>query len=108
MDGCASVEVRRRWTKTVMELQSSRSAESLLRKIERREWILWSFAILVTLLLSAGLASFIVPMMHEESEQFDTLHLNLAVRGLVGLVLLFDIYTIYQQLQIFRIRHELA
>jgi PAS domain S-box-containing protein len=41
-------------------------------------------------------------------EEFDTLHLNLAVRGLVGLVLLFDIYTIYQQLQIFRIRHELV
>ncbi|HXU19594.1 MAG TPA: PAS domain S-box protein [Verrucomicrobiae bacterium] len=91
-----------------MKLQSSRSAESLLRKIERREWVLWSFAILVTLLLSAGLASFIVPMLHERTEEFDSLHLNLAVRGLVGLVLLFDIYTIYQQLQIFRIRHELV
>jgi PAS domain S-box-containing protein len=91
-----------------MNLQSSRSAQSLLRKIERREWILWSFAILVTLLLSAGLASFIFPMLHEQSEQFDTIHLNLAVRGLVGLVLLFDVYTIYQQLQIFRIRHELV
>ena len=91
-----------------MKLQSSRSAESLLRKIERREWLLWSFAILVSLLLCAGLASFIFPMLHEQSEQFDTLHLNLAVRGLVGLVLLFDVYTIYQQLQIFRIRHELV
>jgi two-component system, cell cycle sensor histidine kinase and response regulator CckA len=91
-----------------MKSPSSRSAESLLRKIERREWVLWSFAILVTLLLSAGLASFIVPMLHERTEEFDSLHLNLAVRGLVGLVLLFDIYTIYQQLQIFRIRHELV
>ncbi|HEY6442444.1 MAG TPA: PAS domain S-box protein [Candidatus Acidoferrales bacterium] len=91
-----------------MKLHSSRSAESLLRKIERREWVLWSFAILVTLLLSAGLASFIVPMLHQRTEEFDSLHLSLAVRGLVGLVLLFDIYTIYQQLQIFRIRHELV
>jgi len=47
-------------------------------------------------------------MLHERTEEFDSLHLNLAVRGLVGLVLLFDIYTIYQQLQIFRIRHELV
>lgn len=91
-----------------MQLNSSRSAESLLRKIEQREWVLWSFAILVTLLLSVGLASFIVPMLHERAEEFDRMHLNLAVRGLVGLVLLFDIYTIYQQLQIFRIRHELV
>lgn len=95
-------------SKTIMQLNSSRSAESLLRKIEQREWVLWSFAILVTLVLSVGLASFIVPMLHERAEEFDRMHLNLAVRGLVGLVLLFDIYTIYQQLQIFRIRHELV
>ena len=76
--------------------------------VERREWILWCFAILVTLLLTAGIASFVAPMLHEHVEDFDTLHINLAVRGLVGLVLLFDIYTIYQQLQIYRIRNELV
>lgn len=91
-----------------MRLLSSRGAESLLRKIEQRQWILWSFAILVSLLLSAVLVSFIVPMLHERTEELDRMHLNLAVRGLVGLVLLFEIYTIYQQLQIFRIRHELV
>ncbi|HEY6903002.1 MAG TPA: PAS domain S-box protein [Candidatus Acidoferrales bacterium] len=91
-----------------MTLKSSDKDQSLLRRIERREWVLWSFAILVTLLLCAGLASFIFPMLHEQAQQFDTLHLSLAIRGLVGLVLLFDIYTIYQQLQIFRIRHELV
>jgi PAS domain S-box-containing protein len=91
-----------------MKLQSSGSADSLLRKIERREWVLWSFAILVTLLLTTGLVSFIFPMLHEGTEEFDSIRLSLAVRGLVGLVLLFDIYTIYQQLQIFRIRHELV
>jgi PAS domain S-box-containing protein len=92
----------------MLKLQSSRSAESLLRKVERREWVLWSFAVLVTLLLTAGLVSFIFPMLHEQAGEFDNLHLNLAVRGLVGLVLIFDIYAIYQQLQIFRIRHELV
>jgi hypothetical protein len=91
-----------------MRIHFSGSSESLLRRVERREWVLWSFAILVTLLLTAGLASFIFPMLHNRAEEFDTLHLNLAVRGLVGLVLLFDIYTVYQQLQIFRIRHELV
>jgi two-component system, cell cycle sensor histidine kinase and response regulator CckA len=79
-----------------------------MRRIERREWVLWSFAILVTLLLTTGIVSFIFPMLHQEMTEFDVLHLNLAVRGLVGLVLLFDIYTIYQQLQIYRIRKELV
>jgi len=79
-----------------------------MRRIERREWLLWSFAICVTLLLTAGIVSFIFPMVHQDISDFDSLHLNLAVRGLVGLVLLFDVYTIYQQLQIYRIRKELV
>jgi len=91
-----------------MATQSHRKIQDLMRSIERREWILWCFAILVTLLLTAGIASFVAPMLHEHVEDFDTLHINLAVRGLVGLVLLFDIYTIYQQLQIYRIRTELV
>ena len=84
------------------------SPHSLMRRIERREWVLWSFAVVVTLVLTAGIVSFIFPMMHQDLRDFDSLHLNLAVRGLVGLVLLFDIYTIYQQLQIYRIRKELV
>lgn len=79
-----------------------------IRRVEHREWILWAFAILVTLLLTAGIASFILPVLHEDLGKFNSLHLNLAVRGLVGLVLLFDIYTIYQHLQISRIRKEFA
>ncbi len=38
------------------------------------------------------------PPTDSEPERFESLHMTLAVRGLVGLVLLFDIYTIYQQL----------
>src|SRR5450755_1611301 len=96
------------WPDTLMRQHSPHNLQSLLKRIERREWFLWSFAILVTLLLTAAVVSFIFPMLHEHMEEFDSMHLNLAVRGLVGLVLLFDIYTIYQQLQIFRIRHELV
>ena len=97
-----------KWRKAIMKRQPRTSAHSLLRRIERREWVLWSFAILVTLLLTLTVVSFIFPMLHEHMEEFDSIHMNLAVRGLVGLVLLFDIYTIYQQVQIFRIRHELV
>jgi two-component system cell cycle sensor histidine kinase/response regulator CckA len=77
------------------------------RRVERREWGLWAAAVVITLLLTLGLASFLLPSMQsEQSEDFRFL-LPLAVRGLVGMVLLFDIYTVYQQLQIHRIRRRL-
>jgi PAS domain S-box-containing protein len=77
------------------------------RKMERREWWLWSAAVSVTLLLTAGLASFFLPGLGgSESDQPAILFLPQAVRGLLGLVLIFDIYTLYQQLQIHRIRSE--
>ncbi|MGA8013314.1 MAG: PAS domain S-box protein [Candidatus Acidiferrales bacterium] len=79
-----------------------------MRRVERREWLLWSSAILVTLLLTLGILSFSLPMMREYAGDLDTMHLGLAIRGLVGLVLLFDLYTIYQQVQIYRIRHQLV
>src|SRR5712671_5730870 len=77
------------------------------RKIDRREWWLWAAAGIITLLLTAALASFVVP--HESSHE-DVRALDIipqAVRGLVALVFLFDLYTIYQHLQIHRIRRQL-
>src|SRR5580658_1667491 len=80
-----------------------------MRRIERREWVLWSSAILVTLLLTLGIMSFSFPMLRQYAGgEFDSLHMSLAMRGLVGMVLLFDLYTIYQQFQIYRIRHQLV
>ena len=69
--------------------------------------MLWSFAILVTLVLTAGIVSFMFPI-GQRAEAFDNEPINLAIRGLVALVLLFDVYTIYQQFQIYRIRNELT
>jgi PAS domain S-box-containing protein len=88
------------------ETPSRNPIHPILRKIERREWVLWSSAVLVTLLLTLGIVSFISPLLTQNPGDFESLHMTLAVRGLVGLVLLFDIYTIYQQLQIHRIRRE--
>lgn len=76
-----------------------------MRQIERSEWWLSLTAIAITLLLTAGIASFAVPMLHRFGEEEGDL--QLAVRGLVGLVLLFDVYVVYQQLQIHRIRRRL-
>jgi PAS domain S-box-containing protein len=78
-----------------------------MRQVEAREWWLWAFAVAVTLVLTAGIVSltFSDPHLLANSEWFD---LKEWVRGLACLVLLFDIYTIYQQLQLQRIRRELT
>ena len=79
-----------------------------IRKIQRREWWLWTTAILITLLLTVGILSFAVPSLSFGTTKIDSAALNTAIRALVGLVLLFDLYTVWQQVQIYRIRRQLA
>src|SRR5260370_1512983 len=71
-----------------------------------RSWM-WSSAVLVTLLLTLGIASFAFPGLLSQAENSVSNDLDIAMRGLVGLVLIFNIYTIYQQLQIHRIQANL-
>ena len=78
-----------------------------LKKIERREWLLWAAAVTITLLLTGGIASFVLPMLQAAEETSTALTLRQEVTGLLGVVLLFDLYTVYQQLQIHRIRRRL-
>jgi len=78
------------------------------RRIERREWWLWAAAVVITLLLTVGLASFLLPNSHFHQDFYSLNVLPQAIRGLVGLIFLFDIYTIYQHLLIHRIRRELV
>ena len=78
-----------------------------MRQVEAREWWLWGFAVTVTLVLTVGIVSLTFPgiSLLQNSEWLD---LKEWVRGLACLVLLFDIYTIYQHLQLQRIRRELT
>jgi PAS domain S-box-containing protein len=78
-----------------------------MRQVEAREWWLWGFAVTVTLALTAGIVSLTFPENHllQNSDWFGVKEW---VRGLACLVLLFDIYTVYQQLQLQRIRRELT
>src|ERR1700674_5552571 len=94
---------------TVGKVISPETLSVNFRKMERREWWLWSAAVSVTLLLTAGLSSFLLPGLEgNELVQSTFLFLPQVVRGLLGLVLIFDIYTLYQQLQIHRIRRRLV
>ncbi|MCU1299218.1 MAG: hypothetical protein JWO91_3496 [Acidobacteriaceae bacterium] len=83
-------------------------ASSIFRNVERREWVLWSSAVVITLVLTMGLVSFLVPSPHMTRFETEGLRIVGVVRGLICLVLLFDIYVVYQQLQICRIRRQLV
>jgi PAS domain S-box-containing protein len=78
------------------------------RRIERREWWLWAAAVVITLLLTVALASFLLPNAHVHQDLYSLNVLPQAIRGLVALVFLFDLYTIYQHLLIYRIRRQLV
>jgi len=69
---------------------------------------MWSSAVLVTVLLTLTIASFAFPGMLAQAEAFTSFYLDQTVRGLIGLVLLFNVYTIYQQTQIHRIQRQLS
>jgi PAS domain S-box-containing protein len=83
-------------------------APNLIRQVEGREWWLWAFAVAVTLVLTFGILSLTFPGFHLPKDDFYSLSLKEWVRGLAALVLLFDIYTVYQHLQLQRMRRRLA
>jgi two-component system cell cycle sensor histidine kinase/response regulator CckA len=93
-----------------MELSVNEQRPSLranFRRIERREWWLWAAAAIITLLLAGGLASFLLPGSRSHQNSYSVNVLPQAMRGLMGLIFLFDLYTIYQHLLIYRIRRQL-
>jgi two-component system, cell cycle sensor histidine kinase and response regulator CckA len=63
--------------------------------------------IVVTLLLTLGVVSFIVPELRAGKDIFSWSLFPQAIRSLVGLVLVFDVYVIYQQVQIHHVRRTL-
>jgi len=83
------------------------AAMDRMRTVERRDWWLWLCAILITLLLTAAILSFALPELHTHWSAFNSAPFSDTVLGLVGLVLLFDIYTVYQHFQIQAVRKQL-
>jgi PAS domain S-box-containing protein len=79
-----------------------------MNQVESREWLLWGFAVAVTLVLTFGILSLTFPGFHLPTDNIYSLSLKEWVRALAALVLLFDIYTVYQHLQLQRMRRQLA
>jgi diguanylate cyclase len=79
-----------------------------LTHLERRERWLWSTTVAVILLLTLGVASFAFPALLSREQSTYSFYLNQSVRALVGLVLLFSVYLIYQRNLISKLRNELT
>jgi PAS domain S-box-containing protein len=79
-----------------------------LRKAEQRQWWLSFSGVAVTLLLTLGIVSFSLVVYMLQRDFWDELNIHIAMRALVGMVLLFSVYVIYQQWQIYLFRGRLV
>jgi two-component system cell cycle sensor histidine kinase/response regulator CckA len=84
------------------------SLQAVMRRVERRQWWLSFSGVLVTLLLTLGIVSFSLTVFFLQRDFWDELNIHLAMRALVGMVFLFVVYVVYQQLQIHRFRMHLV
>lgn len=89
-------------------LEHSAEIRKGLQRLDRKQWWLWSSAVTIILLLTIGMASFAFPSLMHLGEGTYSFFLSQAVRGLIGLVLIFSVYTVYQQYLINKIRGQLA
>lgn len=79
-----------------------------LRRIERRDWRIWANTIFVILLLTAGIISFTLPGLLAGAETYFKIKFGEVVLGLIAFIALFNLYVIYQQVIIKRLRRQLA
>ena len=82
--------------------------QAKLQKLEHRDWWLWTMAVIVMLLLTFAVFAMSFPGLVKIDDPFFQSSLNRAVRGLIGLVLIFNAYTIYQQITVKKLRREFS
>jgi PAS domain S-box-containing protein len=88
--------------------RSPKPIRFVTRRIEGREWWLWGFAVTITLALTAGIVFLTVGGQHNGYAPPYEINAREWVRALAALVLLFDIYTLYQHFQLQQVRKQLA
>jgi diguanylate cyclase (GGDEF)-like protein len=91
-----------------IETTSDQEIAENLRRIEKRDWWIWANSIFVMLLLTGALISFTLPSLSQGATPLFRIKVTEAIFGLVALVVLFNVYTIYQQVLIKRLRRQLA
>jgi len=82
--------------------------QNIWEQTERRQWWLSASSIILSLVLTVGILSLALPLFTVEPISYQDLDKHVLVEALLSLVLLFDLYVVFQQLQIHRIRRQFA
>jgi diguanylate cyclase (GGDEF)-like protein len=102
---------------TLMKLQPSGPAagdspleiQHSLRVLDRKDWWHWWNTILVIMLLMGAIAAIsLLPKTLSDEDFTSQQQLDVAVHGLLGLVLIFNVYMLYQQHLLKQLRNHLA
>jgi two-component system cell cycle sensor histidine kinase/response regulator CckA len=91
-----------------MTSQGAKRTGNTWEQIERRQWWLSMSSIALSLVLTVGILSFALPLFTVEPKAYNALDKRVLADALFGLVLLFDMYVVFQQLQIYRVRRQIA
>src|SRR5215469_3923441 len=79
-----------------------------LKRIDRRDWWAWGYTILVIMVLTAAVITASLPAARQGARTLFDFKIGDVIFYLVAMVLLFNTYTVYQQILIKRLRHQLA
>lgn len=85
-----------------------REVQRRLARLERREWFTWWSVVVVMLLLLVAVVSVSFPQIMQEGNLLERFRSEQALRGLICTILLFNVYTIWQQMQLRKLRKELS
>jgi diguanylate cyclase (GGDEF)-like protein len=77
------------------------------RRIDRRDWWVRGYSIFVILLLTFAVISLTLPALLTGAETVFKIKLTEVVFGLITLIVVFNIYTLYQEILIKRLRRQL-
>jgi hypothetical protein len=83
------------------------NASSDLRRLERRDWWRLSFVLLVVAVLAAGI-SFLASYAAGNRDVMHESEVHIAVTGLMAVIAIFVLFTIYQQVTIVGLRRQVA
>jgi diguanylate cyclase (GGDEF)-like protein len=86
---------------------AARELEAQLEKLDGRDLYLWSVAVLVAVIVSAGFLALAVPQWRDGTFQVSARYLPVLFFGFVALVVLVNLYLLEQRLQLKRNRIEL-
>ena len=77
-------------------------------RLDKRDWRLWGIAGLIMLLMVSTIAALAIEIEYINSDFLSDVQLDVGVRGLLTMVLIFAVFVLYQQIVMYRMRQNLV